>query len=288
MTILVTGARGGIGGRVAAKLAESGHPVRGSVRDLSAAAPLPSGLDDVVELDITAPEAELAPLADKALHDVDAIFLYPARGAIDDFLAATAAAGVQYVVLLSSPASYEAGEFDRPIGLAHRAVEQSLDRSGLRHTVLYPGWLATNARRDWAEQIRGTGQVGVFSPDAQVNPIHPDDIAEVAADLLIRDAHRGRMQVLTGPESLRLRDLVAVLGDVLGKPVPLDELTADQALERRAPWMPEPVLRVLLDSAAAAVGVAAPVNNTVERITGHRARDFRTWVRENRADFAVV
>lgn len=284
MTILVTGARGSIGGRVAAKLLEGGHPVRGSARDLAAPAPLPAGLDDVVELDVTAPEADLAPLAEKALRDVDAIFLYPARGAIDGFL--TAAAGVRYVVLLSSPASYEAGEFDRPIGLAHRAVEKSLARSGLHHTVLYPGWLATNARRDWFEEIRRTGRIGIYSPDAQVNPIHPDDIAEVAADLLTRIAFRGRMQLLTGPESLRLRELVAMLGDGLGEPVRLDELTFDQALERRAPWMPEPVMRVLLESAAASVGVPAPVNNAVERITGHPARSFHAWAQDQRAYFS--
>lgn len=285
MTILVTGVRGSIGGRVAAKLIEAGHTVRGSVRDSAAAPPPSSGLDDIVELDITSPDPATA---EKALRDVDAIFLYPARGAIDGFLAAATAAGVQHVVLLSSPASYEAGEFDRPIGLAHRAVEQALDRSGLSHTVLYPGWLATNARRDWSEQIRDTGRVGLFSPDAQVNPIHPDDIAEVAADLLTRATHRGRMQVPTGPESLRLRDLVAVLGDVIGRPVAVDELTADQALERRAPWMPEPVMRVLLESAAAAVGVVAPVNNTVERTTGHRARSFRAWAQDHRADFTTA
>ncbi|HEY3870914.1 MAG TPA: NAD(P)H-binding protein [Actinocrinis sp.] len=285
MTILVTGVRGSIGGRVAAKLLEAGHPVRGSVRELAAPAPLPSGLDDVVELDVTTPEADLAPHAEKALGDVDAIFLYPARGAVDGFLAAAAAAGVQYVVLLSSPASYEAGESDRPIGLAHRAVEQSLERSGLRHTVLYPGWLATNARRDWFEEIRRTGRIGVYSPDAQINPIHPGDIAEVAADLLTRDTFRGRMQVLTGPESLRLREAVATLADGLDEPVGLDELTFDQAMERRAPWMPEPVLRVLLESAAASAGVPAPVNNTVERITGHPARSFHAWAQEQRAYF---
>jgi hypothetical protein len=91
------------------------------------------------------------------------------------------------------------------------------------------------------------------------------------------------MQLLTGPESLRLRELVAMLGDGFGEPVRLDELTFDQALARRAPWMPEPVMRVLLESAAASVGVPAPVNNTVERITGHPARSFHTWVQDQRA-----
>ncbi|MEV7011036.1 NAD(P)H-binding protein [Streptosporangium sp. NPDC051022] len=278
MTILVTGARGNIGGRVVAMLAEAGHHVRGSARNAATLRP-PAGVE-TAELDITDPHS-----AEEALRGVEAMFLYPTRGEVGGFLKTARDAGVRYVVLLSSPAAYEPGEYDRPIGLAHRAVERALEESGLRHTVLYPGWLATNARRDWGEQIRSQGRVGLAHPDAQVNPVHIDDVAEVAAHLLTRDTHRGRMQVLTGPRSMRLRDVVGVLGDVLGTPVPVDELTREQALARRAPWMPEPVLEALLDTAAAAVGVPAPVTNTVERITGHPGRTFTEWARAHRADF---
>ncbi|KJE19879.1 hypothetical protein FF36_05822 [Frankia torreyi] len=50
---------------------------------------------------------------------------------------------MRYLVLLSSPASSEVGEFDQPIGLVHRAVERAVAESGIAHTVLYPSWLAT-------------------------------------------------------------------------------------------------------------------------------------------------
>lgn len=115
--------------------------------------------------------------------------------------------------------------------------------------------------------------------------MHIDDVAEVAADLLTRDRFRGRTQILTGPESLRQRDVVGILADVLGRPVPVDELTREQAMAARPDWMPEPILDTLLDVAAAAVGVPAPINNTVERITGHRSRGFDDWAEANRAAF---
>jgi uncharacterized protein YbjT (DUF2867 family) len=258
MTILVTGARGNIGRRVAALLTEAGHEVRGTTRD---------------QLDITRPNLE-------ALRDVDTMFLYPTRGNVDDFLAA--ARKVRHVVLLSSPAAYEPGEHDRPIGLAHRAMERAVERAGLSHTVLYPSWLATNAIRDWAPQLR-TGRLAIAYPDARVCPIHLDDIAEVAADLLTRARHRGRTVVLTGPESLRLRDIVAVLAEVLERPVTVDTLTREEALA--APGLPESVREVLLDVMAAAVEVPATVNNNVERITGHPARTFREWAHANRDAF---
>jgi uncharacterized protein YbjT (DUF2867 family) len=277
MTVLVTGVRGGIGSRVARRLFELGRPVRGSSRNPTNP---PAGVE-VVELDLTDPRN-----AATALTGVETVFLYPVRGgSVEAFLDAARKADVQHVVLLSSPAAYEVHEHDRLIGLVHRAVEQAVQDSGLSHTVLYPSWLASNTRRDWGEQIRTRGRVGIAYPDAQVNPIHIDDIAEVAADVLTRATHRSRMLVLTGPESVPQRSLVDVVAQVRGAPIALDELTREQALEQRPEWMPEPVLESLLDVAAASVGVPAAVTNTVERVTGHPSRTFREWATAHRADF---
>lgn len=277
MTILVTGVQGSIGSRVASTLVDAGRRVRGSSRNPTSA---PVGVEPA-QLDLTDPRG-----AAEALDGVEAVFLYPVRGgSVEAFLDAARKADVQHVVLLSSPGAYEVHEHDRIIGLVHRAVERAVQDSGLSHTVLYPSWLATNARRDWGEQIRTGGRVGIAYPDAQVNPIHIDDVAEVAADVLTRPAHRSRMLVLTGPESVTQRSLVDVLADVRGAPIAVDELTREQALERRPEWMPEAVLEVLLDVSAAAVDVPAAVTNTVERVTGHPGRTFREWAIAHRAAF---
>ncbi|SNQ51362.1 NmrA family protein [Frankia canadensis] len=279
MTILVTGASGNIGSRLVATLARSGYPARGSSRDATTLR-LPAGVE-LAELDLT----DSGPSAAKALRGVEAIFLYPVIGTIDAFVAAAVEAGVRYVVLLSSPAAYEVGEFDRPIGRIHRAVERAVADSGLEHTVLYPSWLATNTRRDWADQIRATGRVAMAFADAAVTPIHPEDIAEVAAHLLTQKTFRSRMQILTGPRSMRMRDAVAIIGDVLGVEVTVDDVTREQAWELDQGRIPRPILESLLDVAAATVGQTASVTNTVERITGHPARSLRSWLDANRGDF---
>ncbi|GAA1942555.1 NAD(P)H-binding protein [Amycolatopsis minnesotensis] len=276
MTVLITGARGNIGSAIVTRLAADGHAVRASARDTTTL-DVPAGVETAT-LDLTR-------FAGKTLTDVETLFLYPTRGDCRDFLTAAKEAGVQYVVLLSSPASFEHGECDGPIGLVHRGVEQALADSGLRHTILYPSWLATNARRDWGEEIRAENRISLAHPDAQVSPIHLDDIAEVAAALLTEDAHRGRMQVLTGPESLTQREIAGVLAEETGRAITIAELTREQALARRAPWMPESVLAALLDASALAVGVPALLTNTVERITGHPARPFRAWAAAHLADF---
>lgn len=260
MPILVTGATGNIGSRIVTELAKAGHPVRATSRDLTKLH-VPPGVE-TAELDLTRPDT-------KPLRNVEAIFLYTARANTDDFLAAAKQAGVRYAVLLSSPAAYEAGEYDQPIGLTHRAMEQSLTNSGLPHTVLYPSWLATNAKRDWANQ----NPIGIAFPEAQVNPIHPTDIAEVAANLLTEKTHRSLRQILTGPQSLSLREIAETLGKV-------EELTREQALARRPTWLPEPILKTLLDVTAKSVGQTAPITNTVQRITGHPSRNFKEWAKE--------
>jgi uncharacterized protein YbjT (DUF2867 family) len=168
MTILVTGARGGIGERVADLLVRGGHPVRLSSRDVTA---LPAGADTAV-FDIADPDTPTA-----ALDGVRTVFLYPTLQGIGGFLKAAARVDLDHVVLLSSPASYQPIEHASVIGRVHRAAERALEDSGLPHTVLYPSWLASNARRDWSASIREHGRVALPYPDAYVTPVHLDDVA---------------------------------------------------------------------------------------------------------------
>ncbi|MGC7095418.1 SDR family oxidoreductase [Amycolatopsis lurida] len=277
MTVLVTGARGNIGSRLVAELARRGHPVRASARDLTGLT-LPEGVEPV-RLDLLDPRN-----ADAALAGIDAIFLYPTRQAPTDFLAAAEKAGVGYVVLLSSPDVFE-GAPDNPIRVGHLAVERAVRESGLPHTVIYPSWLASDARRDWGEQIRTGDRVGIAHPEGQFTPIHEDDIAEVVAELLTTGCYRGHSLTLTGPESLSQAEIVAILAEELGRPLVVDALTREQARERREPWMPEAVLDHLISVAEQAGTRPAPVNNTVERFTGHPPRSFRQWTAEHRAEF---
>ena len=281
MTVLVTGARGNIGRRVVSRLHAAGHRVRATARDLSTLT-VPEGVA-TVGLDLNAAEGFEG--FEAAVNDVDAVFLYATRGSAAAFLRAARDAGVRHVVFLSSPAAYEAAEYRGPIGRIHRAAEAAVAESGLDYTILYPSWLATNARRDWGAAIRAGQPVELPYPAAQCVPVHPDDVAEAAVDLLLNDTYRSRMQILTGPESMRLDEAVATIGDVLGRTIPVREISREEALARREPWLAAEILESLLDSAAAAVGRPAPITNTVERITGHSARPLREWVAENRAEF---
>ncbi|GAB3357872.1 SDR family oxidoreductase [Amycolatopsis echigonensis] len=275
MTILVTGARGNVGSEVVRVLREGGHEVRGSARDAAVL-----DLPDAVSLDLTAESG-----FEDALRGVDAIFLYPTRpnGAVH-FLAAARKTGVSYVVLLSSPDVYE-GAADNPIRLGHLPAETAVAESGLPFTVLYPGWLAGNARRDWGAAIRAGEPVRLFSPESQFTPTAEADVAAVAAKLLTERSYPGRMLAVTGPESMTQRAVVETLAEELGRSIEVVTETRSEALARRPEWMPAAVLEHLMDVEEAAVGRVAPVNNTVERFAG-RATSFREWARAHKDDFA--
>ncbi|BAU84015.1 hypothetical protein SLA_3101 [Streptomyces laurentii] len=277
MTILVTGARGNVGRRVLARLHAAGRPVRASSRtpgELDA----PAGVD-VVPLDLNRPET-----FDAALDGVDQAFLYAEPDGAKELFAAAARAGVRHAVLLSSSTVGGPGAATDPLGQFHAAVEESLAASALSATVLRPGAFAGNAY-GWSAAIRGGQPVRLPYARAHTVPVHEDDIADVAVAALGDPAVAGRILTLSGPESLSFTEQIGVLADLLGREIPVHELTREEAVEEMGRFMPPLVLASLLGHWAAAVDRPARIEDTVERITGRPARTFRQWAEEHLGAF---
>jgi uncharacterized protein YbjT (DUF2867 family) len=135
----------------------------------------------------------------------------------------------------------------------------------------------------WAPQIRAGNVVRWPYAAAPTAPIHERDIARVAVRVLLEPGHDEAEYVLTGPESLTQRGQVMTIGDVIGRPLRYEELSPEEA--RRELPFPAPVLTMLLDAWAAALGQPAFVTTTVEAITGARARTFRDWVIDHTGAF---
>ncbi|MBB5081941.1 NAD(P)H-binding protein [Nonomuraea endophytica] len=276
---LVTGATAHFGRQAVEALHASGHPVRALTRDPERAG-LPQGVEPA-QADLTKPET--LPVA---LRDVTAILLVLQYG-MDPapLLAAARQAGVARVVFLSSGAVVDgAGVQPDVIARYHADVERAVHESGLEWTVLRLLFPAINSLT-FAMQLAGGDVIRAPYIDAAFSAIHERDVADVAVATLTGDGHVGRTYTLTGPESLTQADQVRILGQALGRPLTTEDLDPRPVLEQMSAFMDPAFLSALFALMAATVGHPAEVNDTVERITGHKPRTYAQWAADHAADF---
>jgi uncharacterized protein YbjT (DUF2867 family) len=280
--ILVTGATGQIGRVVVAQLSAAGVPVRALSRNPQTVG-FPAAIE-VVSGDLSAPET-----LDDALDDVGAVFLVwvaplaPAARAIERI-----ASRAERIVFLSAPIRTNHPFFQQPNEFrhVHASVEDLIEKSGTRWTMLRPGPFALNCRNWWAPQIRNGDVVRWFHGAAQTAAVHEHDIAAVAVRALCEERPDRRDYVLTGPESLTQREQVAIIGDAIGRTLTFDEVSPDTARREVIATWPAWVADMLLSAYAAAVDRPALVTSTIEEVTGAPARTFREWAIDHVADFA--
>jgi uncharacterized protein YbjT (DUF2867 family) len=270
MSVLITGGRGKIARAVHAGLIAAGRDVRVASRE-------PAGLPGAVSLNPAHP-VSLA----HALDGISQVFLYSDPSTAELFVEAAENVGVKQVVLLSSMASQ--ADNDGAAGDPHAGAERVIADGAYATTRLQPGTFMSNAIY-WSYQVRATGQIRIPYLDAEEAPIHEQDIADVALKVLLDGPggnHDGRAYPMTGPESMTRRHQIDLITQLTGVPIEAVELTPEQAVEEMSATMRNPAqLASLMEYWASRVGIAHPLEPTVELVTGHPARTFTTWLRDN-------
>lgn len=280
--MLVTGATGEVGRAVVAELLKLGVPVRATSRDPEQAR-LPDGVE-VVRADLADADAVAT-----AVSGVDGVFLLTGGSEIplhDKTVAAAAArAGVRRIVKLSSGRVGDETATD-PIPSWHREGERAVRESGVPWTMLRPMGFMSNALM-WAGPIREQGAVFAPYAEGRVTVIDPLDIAAVAA-VALTSAEVGQVLTLSGPQALSPGEQVAILGEVLGRPLRFVEVEPAAAraaiISHGVP--PEMADAIMALRATALEEFTSVVHPTVERVTGRPAGTFRAWAERNRAAFA--
>jgi NAD(P)H dehydrogenase (quinone) len=234
--IAVTGVTGGLGGRVARRLAGRGVAQRLVVRE-AARAP---------ELDRA--EVAVATYGDgeamrRALDGVATLLLVSASEdrervqlhttAVD----AAVAAGVERVVYTSFFGA--APDCTFTFGRDHWHTEEALKASGLRHT-----FLRDNLYIDFLPLMAGAdGVIRGPAGDGRVAAVARDDIADAAVAVLLDDSgggdpgrHDGRGYDMTGPEALTLAEVAEELSRFAGRPITYQEETIEEAYASRASY----------------------------------------------------
>ncbi|MFI6560145.1 NAD(P)H-binding protein [Streptomyces sp. NPDC050534] len=280
--ILVMGATGTIGSEVVRQLAARGEKVRALSRD-PAKARVPAGVETAAghHRDRESVEAAMA--------GAQAAFLVGVFGPDDGehdrgLVAAAKAAGVRRIVKLSA-----IGTGDPRLGVFgtwHLHGEEAARGSGLEWTLLRPSAFASNTL-SWVQAVReGTPAPNMMGAGRQ-GVVDPRDVAETAVAALLDPRHAGRTYTLTGPETLSAHEQAAVLADVLGRPVPLHDLSPQ---ERRAQLLAAGLSEDYADGLMVTArfiheGGNDVVTGDVREALGRPARTYRQWAEDHEPAF---
>ncbi|MFN3262144.1 MAG: NmrA family NAD(P)-binding protein [Pikeienuella sp.] len=197
--ILVIGATGKTGSRVASKLETKGLPVRRGSR--SSATPF----------DWEAPET-WAP----ALTGVRAAYVtyfpdlaFPgAVEKLESFVETAKDVGVPHLVLLSGRGEHHA-----------RLGEKVVRASGVDFTLVRAAWFAQNFSEGYLRDPILGGVLPMPGGDIREPIIDIEDIADVAVAALTEDGHRGNLYEVTGPRLMTFAEMADVLGHATGRPI---------------------------------------------------------------------
>jgi uncharacterized protein YbjT (DUF2867 family) len=260
--ILVTGATGKTGSRIAARLRAMGVPVRAGSRSATPA------------FDWEAPTTWRA-----ALEGVRAAYVsYQPDLAVPTALATVTAfftlareLGVNTLVLLSGRGEREAEQ-----------AEDALRASGVDWTILRAAWFAQNFSEGLMLDPLLQGELALPVAEVREPFIDVEDIAEIAVQALTTDRHRQQLYEVTGPRSMTFAQAVHEIAQASGQPlrytpVPNEAYRAALTAAQTSPAMTDLVMylfETLLD------GRNERVTDGVQRALGRPARDFSEFARK--------
>lgn len=279
MSHLITGATGSIGRHIVDQLLAMGEDVHAISRRPSEAK-LPN------EVKVFGGDLTSGDIQDGVFDGVKSVFLFPADGDIRPFLDKAKVAGVEHIVVLSSlaAAAEHARDLDSASYRHHKAIEQAVEASGIPYTFLRPGSFANNLRF-WSHSIKTSGTVYGPYPQSAQSLIHEADVAAVAVAALTTDGHKGATYALTGPQSLTQAEQLRTIGVSIGRELTYQVITPEQFKQSMSAFMPEDIIKQLLNYWSDTVEQPDLVRPTVEQVIGRPARTLAEWVADHKADF---
>ncbi len=264
--ILVTGATGHIGRRVADLMAEREADLRLAARSPDRVPPLASA--EVVQADYGRPDTLRT-----AMEGCHTAFIASVYGAVGErarlhmnAIDAAREVGVQAIVYLSFQGASPDSAF--PYSVDHWQTEEHLRASGLRYTLLrdsfYQDLLIGMAGND--------GEIRGHAGDGKVAWVSREDVAQTVATILAEGRHENQTLDVTGPEAVGLAAACARLSAISDRTFRYVEESSGKARERFVAMGAKPYqIDAWIGSyLAIAKGEVAEVSDTVERTTGRR------------------
>ncbi len=265
--ILVIGASGKTGQRIANTLAAQGHPVRAGTRRAS----IPFDWDD----DKTWARALDGVSSAYVSYFPDLAF----PGAADKIGALAALArsmGTQRLVLLSGRGETHAMH-----------CEDIVRRSGVDYTLVRCAWFAQNFSEGYLRDPVQHGAIALPAGNVREPIVDVDDIADVAVAALTDARHGGELYEITGPRLLHFSEVAEELSAVAGRPVRYQPITLAQFHAAMTQIGGEFIADVITHVCEEALdGRNEWLGDGVQRALGREPRDFADFCRRAAASGA--
>lgn len=284
-TILITGATGNIGKELINLLSAKGISYNAMVRSIERA----KELEALPGITLVQGDFDDEGSMDTALTGIERAFLLTNSSEHAEeqqirFVNAAKKAGVKHIVKLSQWAA-DAGSPVRFLRY-HAAVEAAIKASGMTYTFLRPN-LFMQGLLGFKDVIKSGHKFFATAGEAKISLIDIRDIAAVAAAVLTTDGHENKVYDLTGPEALTHQQLADIFSDILTHPIHFinvpEEDMKKALLDVGFPgWQADGLLE---DYAHYRLNEAAVVTDTVQDVTGVKARTFSQFVTDYASSF---
>ncbi len=277
--LAVTGATGGLGGRIAHALSSRGIEQRLLVRDPSRAPALEGA--QVVRSSYADSELALA-----SLEGVRTLFMVSAAEAADRLqqhfalVDAAAAAGVEHVVYTSFFGASPEATFT--LARDHWASEERIRNAGMGFTFLRDNFYLAM----FPHLVGEDGVIRGPAGNGRVAAVSHGDIAACAVTCLLAPGeHAGATYDLTGPEALTFTEIAAILSQHTDRPVTFHDETVEEAYASRLRWdAPQWEYDAWVSTyTAIAAGELGPPTDHVERLTGRPPIGLAAYLDSERA-----
>ncbi len=275
--ILVIGALGNVGAEVVKEVVARGGNVRAADINEAKLKERFGDMVDVIRFDFTDPTTY-----DAAFKDVKKMFymrpphLTNIQRDMVPSMDAAKAAGVTHAVFLSI-IGVENAKY-----VPHYKVEQHLQKIGMQTTFLRCSFFMQNLNTTHRKEIKERSEIFVPVGKAKTSFIDVRDIGSVAAVTLTKEGHAEKNYDLTGSQGLDYWEAAQIMSEVLGRkityrnPNPLHFLM--ETIRRGTPFAFALVMLGLYTSTR--FGMAEPITNEVERLTGHKPITFKQYVQD--------
>ncbi len=180
--------------------------------------------------------------------------------------------GGKKIVLLSGKGETEA-----------EACEKIVMDSGMDYNIVRASWFNQNWSESFFLDPIKSGEVALPMSDVLIPFVDANDIAEVAAKVLLDDTHNGEIIEVTGPDLITFKDVVNFISRTSKRDLNFHDITLEQYIDgmkkmetpNDVVWLIEYLFSHVLTNPKNQLVV-----NDVERVLGRKAKSFLEYAQE--------